>query len=88
VRRGPSDYCLPIPVGGFHGLFIELKRDDGGRRSDEQITFIENARKRGYRAEFCEGYVEAFRVLCEYMGVRPLIDRLPDPPPAAVPGRL
>lgn len=30
TRRGVPDYFLPVPVAGYHGLWIELKRHDGG----------------------------------------------------------
>lgn len=67
VRKGVPDLMLPIPMNGFHGLFIELKTDKG-RLSEAQKVWIENLRSLGYRVEVCKGFVEAKDVLKEYMG--------------------
>ncbi|MGN0989552.1 MAG: hypothetical protein ACI4N6_04505, partial [Eubacteriales bacterium] len=38
LRRGVSDLCLPVARCGFHGLYIELKAQDG-RATAEQNEF-------------------------------------------------
>lgn len=68
IRRGVPDLFLPIPAGGYHGLWIEMKRT-GGRMSDvrrEQRVWIDNLRRMGYRAEVCFGAKDAIGVLTEY----------------------
>ena len=38
VKAGVPDICLPVPRGTWHGLYIELKRREGGQgiaRTDE-----------------------------------------------------
>ena len=30
VKSGVPDMCLPVARGGYHGLYIELKRQKGG----------------------------------------------------------
>lgn len=67
VRPGVPDYALPVPRGGLHGLYIELKRLDG-RASREQNEWIQGLRDRGYRAEVARGADEAWRILREYLG--------------------
>lgn len=69
VKPGVSDYCLPVARAGCHGLYIELKAIDGVR-SPEQRAFVDAVRAQGYRAEFCAGWVEAWRVICDYLGIR------------------
>lgn len=69
VRRGVSDYIALVPKGEFHGLAIELKTADGGAHSKEQTEFINRARANGYRAEFAHGWVEAWRIACDYFGI-------------------
>lgn len=41
VRAGVPDLCLPVPRGGFHGLYIELKRLRGGRLSEQQRAWLD-----------------------------------------------
>lgn len=70
VRSGVPDICLPVPAGGYHGLFIELKRRSGGQVSDNQREWIKALRDQGYRAEICKGFDEAVSVLEEYIGIK------------------
>ncbi len=70
VKAGVPDYILPVAAGGFHGLAIELKRQQGGRTSGEQEQWIEALRAEGWRAEVCKGWQQALSVLGEYLGVR------------------
>lgn len=71
VKSGVPDLCLPVAVGGYHGLYIELKRVKGGRVSEEQAAWITGLRARGYAAEVCHGWEEAAGVILRYlMGVR------------------
>lgn len=70
VRAGVPDYILPVAAGGYHGLAIELKRQQGGRTSGEQEQWIEALRQEGWRAEVCKGWQQALAVLSDYLGVR------------------
>ena len=67
VRPGIPDIFLPCARGGHHGLYIELKRRDGGRLSEKQGTMIAALREEGYRVEVCHGADEAIRVIAEYL---------------------
>lgn len=67
VKKGVPDLCLPIARGDHHGLYVELKRQKGGRVSAEQKAWISALRGQGYRAEVCKGATEAWDVIREYM---------------------
>lgn len=70
VRAGVPDLCLPVARGGYNGLFIELKTE-GGRASAEQKDWIARLRLEDYKAEICVGWMEAVRVICGYLGIKP-----------------
>ena len=67
VKAGIPDIFLPCARGGFHGLYIEMKRRKGGRVSIEQKKTIIALREQGYRVEVCEGWEKAREVIKEYM---------------------
>lgn len=70
VKPGIPDIFLPVPRGGFHGLYIELKRTKGGRPSEAQKDMIPRLREQGYRVEICKGFNAAADVIEEYLGSR------------------
>lgn len=41
VKAGVPDIFLPVSVGIWSGLFVEMKRTKGGRLTDEQRDFID-----------------------------------------------
>lgn len=67
VKAGVPDLFLPVARGGYHGLFVEMKRRKGGRVSDEQKGWIEALTEQGYRAVVCHGSDEACDELFRYM---------------------
>lgn len=67
VKSGVPDICLPFPHGGFHGLYIEMKRLDGGRKTKEQKDYIQYLSDIGYKAVFCNGFEEAINEIKEYL---------------------
>ena len=67
VKAGIPDLFLPCARGGFHGLYIEMKRRKGGRVSIEQKKTIIALREQGYRVEVCEGWERAREVIKEYL---------------------
>ena len=68
VKAGVPDICLPVARGGFHGLYIELKREHGGRKSAAQRKWLHDLQEQGYRAVVCRGWREASEALEEYLG--------------------
>ena len=67
VKSGVPDLCLPVARDGYHGLYIEMKRIDGGRKSKEQKQWISDLIEQGYRAEFCNGCEKAAALIEKYM---------------------
>src|SRR5512146_3037070 len=49
VQAGVPDLCLPVPAGGHHGLWIELKRERGGRVEPAQHERLDTLAWLGYR---------------------------------------
>lgn len=46
---------------------IELKRQRGGRISEEQVRWINGLLKQGYAAAICKGWQEAADVIIDYL---------------------
>jgi VRR-NUC domain len=80
VRAGVSDVFLPfatvnetIPSDGYFGLYIEMKiekrrNQKNGGLSQDQIDFIDYARKAGYKCCVCYSWIEAKNAILEYLG--------------------
>ena len=67
VKAGVPDMCLPVARGGYHGLYIELKRIRGGKVSEDKKAWIDALRENGYMAEVCYGCDDAIRRIKEYL---------------------
>lgn len=67
VRAGVPDLFLPVPAGGKHGLFIEMKREKGGRLSPEQKDWLAFLQSQGYESRCCAGMGEAMAVVFAYL---------------------
>jgi len=69
LLRGIPDLCLPIPRGNYHSLYIELKRQKGGRASKEQKAIILLLQSYGHKAVICAGADEAIKCIENYLGI-------------------
>lgn len=67
TKKGIPDLHLPVSRQGFHSLYIELKRTEGGRVTPEQKAVIDALRSHGNRVEICKGAGEAIAVLKAYL---------------------
>ena len=70
VKAGVYDIFLPIPMGEYHGLFIELKRrkkDGPSRVSKKQQDFGETMEATGYHAVVCYGADFAIAEIKDYL---------------------
>ena len=61
------DIFLAASRQGFHGLYIELKRQKSGRVEKPQKDIIARLREAGYRVEVCKGWWEAREVIENYL---------------------
>jgi len=68
VRRGVPDISCMVPRGAYHGLFIELKKERG-TASSEQRARLCRLTQRGYAAHCIQGWVDAGKTLCTYLGI-------------------
>ena len=67
VKSGVPDLCLPVPRRGYHGLYIEMKIQDGGVVSDNQKKWKKALEEQGYRVEICPGFEAARATLENYL---------------------
>ena len=71
--RGVPDLFLAFPCGGYHGLFIELKKTGTKKKNNEH--FIEQEKMLmalellGYRATFAFGLEEAKIIISQYISL-------------------
>lgn len=68
AKAGVPDITIAIPKKGYHGLYIELKRLKGGIISEVQDNMQTELFKQGYYVAVCNGWIEAKKIICEYMG--------------------
>ena len=67
VKPGVPDLFLPVARGPYHGLFIELKRTQGGRLSEDQKAWLEALRDQQYKAVRADGAEAACDLLYKYL---------------------
>ena len=67
LKPGVPDICWPVPRYPYHGLYIEMKRREGGTVSAMQKEWIYRLREQGYMVAVAEGFEAAKRVFCEYI---------------------
>lgn len=75
LSAGVPDMFICVPSGCYHGLFIELKREKGGKVSDAQREWLDALGKQGYRAIVCKGFDEAKAEIDRYFTDKKLIEK-------------
>ena len=76
VKAGMPDLHLPVSRGMYHSLYIELKRQQGGRVTDAQRRRILRLQKAGNFVAVARGAEEAINVIKSYYGFGKLGDLL------------
>lgn len=66
VKPGVPDMVLPVPRGGYAGLYIELKVGKN-RPTKNQNEWLLNLTLQGYLAEVCYGGDEAIEKIREFL---------------------
>lgn len=69
VSPGVPDLCVPVARGGYHGLYIELKRQRGATLSEKQKEWIEFLVNNGYYAQVAYGFDEARKTVLFYFSL-------------------
>ena len=69
VRAGVPDLFLAMARGGFHGLYIELKRRDGGELSRDQVEVMAMLGAQGYCTEVAAGWEVAAALIEAYLAL-------------------
>lgn len=67
TRRGVPDLSLPVARGGYHGLYVEMKRVKGGRVDPDQEACHTFLRDAGYRVSVCKGWEAAKAEILDYL---------------------
>jgi hypothetical protein len=71
VKVGVPDLCLPVPAGGYPGLYVEMKvpskvsAKDGGR-SPKQVQWCQDLRQQKYAVVLAFGWQAAVDALILY----------------------
>lgn len=68
VKAGVSDIFVAIPVGNYHGLWIELKAGKN-KATELQQQFLANMTRQGYLSACVVGYEAAREVIETYLNL-------------------
>jgi len=68
VLAGVADLCLPAARRGYHGLYLEMKSEEGVA-NEEQKEFLRGVSGEGYCAVIAQGVDEARETFEWYIGL-------------------
>ena len=81
LKRGVPDVILPHARGGYHALYVEMKRQRvkgervelraGTRPKEAQRDWHERLKAAGNRVEVCYGWEDARGVIEQYLKMKP-----------------
>ena len=66
VKAGVPDLFLPVPCGGYHGLFIEMKYGKN-KPTDAQREWMAALNEQGYLAVMCYGFEDSRNTIERYL---------------------
>lgn len=64
-KPGVPDIFLPVAMGGYHGLFIEMKYKSNKPR-ENQVAYIDALAAEGYCTAVCWGCADAIETILDY----------------------
>lgn len=67
LKKGVPDVWIMLPLHGWHGCIIELKRDERSQIAPEQIEWLDRLRGAGYFVELARGIQEATAAVNRYL---------------------
>ena len=67
VKPGVPDLVLPVPIGGYIGLYLELKRIKGGTLQNDQKKWLTRLQELGHCTCVCKGFAEALSTTQAYL---------------------
>ena len=67
LRSGVPDVCLPVPIGKFHGLYLEFKRDHKQKLSPNQIEWAGKLERYGYKVRTVSDALTAEDIVKKYL---------------------
>ena len=70
VKPGVPDIFLPVARGHWNGLFIELKRQKGGKISPAQRKWQEELLRHGYISTIACGWKDAAKIIEDYLNAK------------------
>lgn len=70
VKAGVPDLFLSVARGGYHGLYIEMKRR-GEKPRSEQVDWLTALTEQGYYTTVCYGADMAIATLTRYLSMKP-----------------
>ena len=75
VKAGVPDLCLPVPHGGFHGLYIEMKYGKN-KTTEKQDWWLGQLKAQRYDTAVCYGADEAMDKIAGYLEIEKETGRL------------
>lgn len=69
VRKGVPDLVLPVPMGSYHGLYVEMKAEKphSSQVTEDQDDWIGFLNAQGYFATVARGALEAMDIIRRYL---------------------
>jgi hypothetical protein len=70
LKKGVPDLCLPCAKGGYHALYIEMKKDKKCKPTKDQKEWLANLNAAGNLAVVCHSADEAIETLKRYLNLK------------------
>lgn len=67
LRKGVPDWCLPVPRGGWLGVYGEMKRNDKAKVTPEQMEWLTGLHTVGYYTAVFVSAGMAIELITRYM---------------------